>query len=229
MKFPFSEIEEKIGYTFRNKELLLEAFTHSTYANLHGGKDNERLEYLGDSVLQLIVTEWQYLRDEKAREGVLTKERQKLVCKEALDSAVEALGIERYLLTEGSRWNVSKKSVSSLFESLTAAIYLDGGYEAAKSFVLQYGNLHTETEVDNPKGALQEFLQKRGEDVPQYRVEKSGQDHIPFFRCEVSAMGESARGEGRSRKEAETTAAARLLWELSRSTPTEKRGKNSKK
>ena len=83
MDFPFAEIERKIGYTFRNKSLLKTAFTHSTYANRYREKSNERLEYLGDAVLQLIVTEWQFRKDSQATEGKLTARRQKLVCKDA--------------------------------------------------------------------------------------------------------------------------------------------------
>ena len=79
MPFPYAEVEEKIGYTFKNKELLITAFTHSTYANTYGGEDNERMEYLGDSVLQLVVTEWQY-KECGGTEGDLTRDRQKLVC-----------------------------------------------------------------------------------------------------------------------------------------------------
>ena len=215
-EFPYGEIERKIGYTFRNKALLKEAFTHSTYANAHGGKDNERLEYLGDAVLQLVVTEWQYGRDKKASEGVLTRERQKLVCQNALDSAVDGLGIGRYLLVSGSKANVGQKTTSSLFETVVGAIYLDGGYAAAQAFILAHGNLTLKKELENPKGALQEFLQGKGEQPPAYRCEKSGKDNAPVFRCTVSALNERAVGEGKSKKEAEQTAAARLLWELSR-------------
>ena len=139
--FPFAEIEEKIGYVFEDKALLKEAFTHSTYANVYGGKDNERMEYLGDAVLQLVVTEWQYSRHKRAEEGVLTRERQKLVCEDALDEAVQALGIQKYLLVSGGRANVGKKTVSSLFETVIAAIYLDSGYAPAKEFILKYGRL----------------------------------------------------------------------------------------
>ena len=168
MPFPYTEIENTIGYTFRDKSLLQEAFTHSTYANAHGGKDNERLEYLGDAVLQLVVTEWQYKDDEFADEGELTRERQKLVCGDALDDAVENLNLQKYLLIEGGRANVGKKTVSSLFESVAAAIYLDGGYDQAKQFILRYAVLKKSRNCQNPKGALQEFLQGQGKALPVY-------------------------------------------------------------
>lgn len=224
MLFPVAEIEKKLGYTFKDKALLREAFTHSSYVNRHGGKNNERMEYLGDTVLQLVVTEWQYFRDEKASEGRMTAERQKLVCKSALDSAAEALELDKYLLKEGGRQNVGSKTVSSIFEAVVAAIYLDGGYKAAKKFVLKHGNLRA-VENDNPKGALKEFLEKRGEDAPVYQTAKTGSDNAPLFHCTAFALGESAFGEGKTKKQAEATAAARLLWELEKNPPKKPRKK----
>ena len=214
--FPYQEIEAKLGYTFKRKQLLEEAFTHSSYANRHGGKDNERLEYLGDAVLQLVVTEWQYKKDKHASEGKLTAKRQKLVCKDALDTAIDGLGVWEYLRASGTQYNIRGKAKSSLFEAITAAIYLDGGYMAAKRFILEHGNIRFDVTEGNPKGDLKEFLEKRGEQEPRYEVEQSGKDNAPIFHCNVYAMGATARGDGRTKKEAEATAASRLLWELKR-------------
>ncbi|MBQ8685016.1 MAG: ribonuclease III [Clostridia bacterium] len=217
MELPVAEIEAKIGYTFRNKNLLKEAFTHASYTSRYGGRNNERLEYLGDSVLQLVVTEWQYRKSPKASEGELTAKRQKIVCKNALDSAVDALDIWQYLLKSGrTEYNVKGKAKSSLFEAVTAAIYLDGGYKAAKKFILEHGNISLDIKVDNPKGDLKEFLEKRSVEEPRYEVVKTGKDNSPVFHCTARALGESAAGEGRTKREAEATAAARLLWELSK-------------
>ncbi len=215
MSFPFAEIEEKLGYTFRDRELLRQAFTHSTYGNLYGVPDNERMEYLGDAVLELVVTEWQYEKDKRA-EGKLSEARQHLVCKEALDSAVDGLGIYGYLLRRGRQQNLGDKTKSNLFEAVTAAIYLDGGFFAAKKFVLAHGNITMHGETQNYKGALQEFLQARGEPVPTYTSTRQGPDHAPVFRTRVEAMGEYAEGEGKNNREAETVAASRLLWELTK-------------
>lgn len=214
MSFPYQEIERVLGYTFRDKALLKEAFTHSTYANIHGGKDNERLEYLGDAVLQLIVTEWQYKDDERANEGELTRERQKLVCGDALDDAVENLKLQKYLLIEGGRANVGKKTVSSIFEAVAAAIYLDGGYEEAKKFILRYA-VFKKLSRENPKGELQEFLQAQNKELPVYTCEKEGKDNAPIFRCQAKADGQTAYGEGKSKKQAEQAAAEKLLKKLS--------------
>ncbi|MBO5457596.1 MAG: ribonuclease III [Clostridia bacterium] len=210
-EFPYAEIEKKIGYRFRDRKLLKQAFTHSTYAHAFGGEDNERMEYLGDSVLQLVVTEWQYERNMQAQEGQLTRERQKYVCEEALDDAVRAAGLEEYLLVVGSSANVGKKTVSSLFETVVAALYLDGGYEVAKTFILAFGGLERELHSANYKGAVQEYLQQRGIEPPVYRTEKTGKDNAPTFYTTVSAMGVTARGEGGSKKQAEQNAARALL------------------
>lgn len=217
MQLPIAEIEEKLGYTFRNKNLLIEAFTHSSYTSRYGGKSNERLEYLGDSVLQLVVTEWQYRKSPKASEGELTAKRQKIVCKNALDSATDGLDIWQYLLKSGkTEYNVKGKAKSSLFEAVTGAIYLDGGYKSAKKFILDHGNVRLDIKVDNPKGELKEFLEKRSVEEPRYEVVKSGKDNAPIFHCTVYALGESATGEGKTKREAEATSAGRLLWELKR-------------
>ncbi len=214
MKLPYAEIEKKLGYTFENKEFLQEAFTHVTYAQHYGGVHNDRMEYLGDAVLQMVVTEWQYKMDRQATAGRMTGQRQKLVCKNALDSAVDGLGVFEYLLHEGTEYNLNGKPKSSLFEAITAAIYLDGGYQAAKQFIFRHGNLRLDGKSSNPIGDLKEYLEGRGEKQAVVNVEKFGKDHSPLFHCTLTAMGEEAKGEGKTIKEAQATAAARLLWEL---------------
>ena len=211
MTFELKESEKRIGYTFRNKELLITAFTHSTYANVHGGEDNERLEFLGDSVLQMVVSEALYFSKEKdraLREGEMTVLRQMMVRKEALLDAVERLGLKDFLLIEGGAANVGDKTVSSLFETVTAAIYLDSGYRAAKKFISD--NLVFRVER-NFKGELQELLQKRGEHTPRYVLEKEGKDNNPLFVCHATASGVQAEGSGKSKAAAEQAAAKKLL------------------
>lgn len=214
MSLPFSEIEKKIGYTFKDKALLEEAFTHKTYSNAYGGKHNDRLEYLGDAVLELVITEWQYDKDEKATSGKMTSVRQKLVCQPALDSAIDGLGVYGYLRYKGTEYNLQGKPKSSLFEAIVAAIYLDGGYKNAKRFILKHGNIHIESQATNAIGELKEFLEKLGEPRATSSFTKTGKDNAPHFYCTLKAMGEEAKGEGKSKKEAEATASARLLWEL---------------
>ena len=160
MRLPIAELEEKIGYEFKDKNLLKQAFVHSSYGGMKGIQDNERMEYLGDSVLQLVVTEWQYLRD-GSDEGKMTSDRQKLVCEDTLLAEVHELGLEKYLLYSGKlSQNVGKKAVSSLFETLVAAIYLDGGYEAVKGFILER---MSDRDTTNYKGVLQEFFKNSKE------------------------------------------------------------------
>lgn len=213
MSFPYAEIEEKLGYTFKDKALLKTAFTHSTYANNVGGKDNERMEYLGDAVLQLLVTERQFLTS-SANEGSLTQARQRLVCEDALYDTVKKLGLEGYLLISGGKSNVGKKTVSSLYETSLAAIYLDGGYAPAKAFVEKTLLEEKTVSEGNPKSRLQEFLQSKGWALPVYESKKKGKDNAPVFECKVSAQDKTAYGEGGSKRQAEQNAARSLLDKL---------------
>lgn len=211
-----SEAEKRIGYVFKDKTLLRTAFTHSTYSNAHGGEDNERLEYLGDSVLQLVVSEELYFfrkNGKLLKEGEMTSLRQMLVRKESLLQAAERLGLREFLLIEGGAANVGGKTVSSLFETVTAAVYLDGGYEAAKKFISDKLSFRDER---NYKGELQEFLQGRGEPPPEYESEKRGKDNEPSFVCRVKALGARAEGRGGSKVAAEQEAAKKLLEALER-------------
>ena len=213
MSFPRAEIEQKIEYVFQDERLLETAFTHSTYSNAHGGKDNERLEYLGDAVLQLIVTEWQ-IQTSKAQEGALTQARQKLVCEDALYQAIKDMDIVQYLRISGGKANVGKKTVSSLFETVIAAIYLDGGYQPAKTFAHRFLLNATRTQERNPKGELQEYLQSIGGELPVYESQKEGKDNAPTFVCKASAQGKIGTGTGNSKRQAEQSAAASLLAQL---------------
>ena len=138
----------------------------------------------------------------------MTVLRQMMVRKEALLDAVERLGLKDFLLIEGGAANVGDKTVSSLFETVTAAIYLDSGYRAAKKFISD--NLVFRVER-NFKGELQELLQKRGEHTPRYVLEKEGKDNNPLFVCHATASGVQAEGSGKSKAAAEQAAAKKLL------------------
>ena len=202
------KIESVIGYTFRNPELLKVALTHSSYANEHGGESNERMEYLGDAVIQLFVSERLYGMG--GDEGVMTQRRQKLVSAEPLEEAVKRLGLDRFLIHAGGKENVGKKAISSLFESVTAAIYLDGGAKEARRFVIS--NLFFEESGErNYKGELQELLQSHGSRPSYTLLSKSGEDHAPVFSVKAEADGKIAEGKGKSRKTAEQNAAKAML------------------
>ena len=144
----------------------------------------------------------------------MTSARQKLVCKAALDTATDGLGVWQYLLYEGTLENLRGKPKSSLFEAITAAIYLDGGYIAAQNFILAHGNLRMTKNTENFIGKLKEFLEKRGQAQPQEQMTQSGKPNMPTFRCTLTVLGESAEGEGKTKREARAVASARLLWEL---------------
>ncbi len=216
----FADAETRLKYKFRDGSLLETAFTHSTYANAHGTESNERLEYLGDSVLQLVVSELLYFQESDGgkglSEGEMTTLRQTLVRKEALLAAAGRLELGKYLLAEGGAANVGDKTISSLFETVTAAIYLDGGYEAAKTFVLTNLENTDIRSTRNYKGLLQEWLQKRGCPHPDYEGTKTGKDNSPVFVCTARGGGAEAEGTGRSKVSAEQEAAKKLLEILSK-------------
>ena len=206
--FPFSEIEEKLGYTFRDKALLYTAFTHSSYAYENGTESNERLEFLGDAVLQLAVTEMLLLRS-NADEGKLTELRKQYVSRPALEKAEGRARLMGYLLHTGGEENIGGKTRSNLFEAVIGALYLDGGMEAAQKFLKMY---LSEIEMENYKTILQEYVQERHMPAPDYKTcEEDGK-----FVCTVSALGESAAGRGLNKKAAETDAAKRLYEKLVR-------------
>lgn len=205
------EAEALIGYRFADRALLIEALTHKSWSNLSGGANNERLEFLGDAVLELVVSEWLYAAHPSAEEGELTALRQQYVSKTALGRLCRREGLMRFLRFSGGEQNLGKKTVESLPEALLGAIYLDGGLKAARKFVAQS---LTPAQVVNYKSLLQEFVQKRTKVTPEYSSREQGGVH----RCTVRAMGEEAQGEGENRPEAEYAAAEKLYRKLTENT-----------
>lgn len=199
----YEEAEGVIGYSFRNRGLLLTAFTHSTFAGHYGEESNERLEFLGDAVLQLVVTEMLYA-DSRDDEGILTERRKQYVSKPALESAEERMGLMRFLRYFGGEESIRGKTRSNLFEAVTGAIYLDGGLEAAAKFLERHLSI---IGSENYKSMLQEYTQERERETPRYRVRETESG----FECTVSALGVSSAGMGASKKAAETEAARNLL------------------
>ena len=211
--FPYEQIERLAGYTFQDKALLLTAFTHSSYAKAHGGEDNERLEYLGDAILDLLVAEWQYAGN-RGNEGEMTKERMRLVNEGALYRTVKGMGLEQFLLYQGGQANVGEKTVSSLYETLIGAIYLDGGLSAAREFLLRHFP-KSDTQV-NYKGKLQEYLQDKGCPLPTYQTNKTGKDNAPTFFTTAKAAGKIGEGVGSDKRSSQQAAAKSLLEQLQR-------------
>ncbi len=197
------EAERILGYTFKNRELLKACFTHRSYSNLFECKDNERLEFLGDAVLELAVTEQLFRTREGEGEGALTELRQRLVSQSALERASERLGLMRYLRHSGGESNLGGKTSSNLFEAVVGGIYLDGGMEEVRPFLLRNLSLIAPA---NYKTLLQEFVQERTKSRPVYETHAEGEGYV----CTVSALERRAEGRGESKKAAETSAAEQL-------------------
>lgn len=223
-------LESLIGYTFSNAGLLEEALTHASLAKKlkHELQSNQRLEFLGDAVLQLIVTEELFKMFPDFTEGRLTKLRSRVVSRRALARFAMAIHLGDYvLLGKGEEATGGRRRLSTLadaFESLIGAVYLDAGPVPARELVLrlfeaEIGNMVTSPEERNPKGELQESLQAIHPQAPVYRViGESGPDHRRVFQSEVSWRDKVlATGKGKSKKEAEARAAAEALrlrvWE----------------
>ena len=217
-------IEIILGYKFRNPLLLAEALTHPSlaYESQKAHFDNQRLEFLGDAVLQLALTEHLFRSFPDVTEGRMTKLRAHLVSRNALAQFAVSLRLGTYiLLGKGEEASGGRKRSSTLadaFEALLGAIYLDSGYSSARDLVVglfeqEIGAISMSSEEGNPKGTLQELLQAIGSEAPSYRiVGESGPDHRKVFHAQVFWNGLLlAQGRGKSKKEAEVRAATEAL------------------
>ncbi len=221
-------LEEQIGYKFSNKELLTTALTHSSYSNesrRHGVECNERLEFLGDAVLGAIVAEYLYKRFPRMSEGTMTRLRADMVCEKNLAVAAEKIKLGMYLLIgKGEEHNggrIRSSILADAMEAVIAALFLDGGYEAAKGFIRKlilepFEASDKVPDVDR-KTALQELVQKKSNQVLEYRlVGESGPDHAKTFTVMVVLNGKPvSKGEGKSKKDAEQDAARHAIEVLS--------------
>jgi ribonuclease-3 len=223
-------LERCIGYKFRNSLLLAEALTHPSLSferkTFHF--DNQRLEFLGDAVLQLVVTHHFYRLFPNFDEGHLTKLRSRVVSREGLKKHAYQLGLGAYLMLgrgeEASGGRTRASTLADAFEALVGAIYLDSDLETVRRFLLRVigedlASIVNEPAEHNPKGELQEILQSISLTSPAYEVvSESGPDHQKFFICRVIwEQKELGRGEGQSKKQAEINAASSALvsklWE----------------
>ncbi|MGI8820940.1 MAG: ribonuclease III [Chthoniobacterales bacterium] len=223
-------LEERIGHKFRNSLLLAEALTHPSlgHETQRHHFDNQRLEFLGDAVLQLLITEHLYGLFPRAAEGKLTKLRSRLVSREALRGHAQRLELGQYLMMgrgeEASGGRQRTSTLADAFEALLGAIYLDTDLETARRFVLtlaaeDLAQLEVEPMDVNPKGNLQELLQAISPRSPAYELlSECGPEHEKTFVVRVlwegTVLGE---GSGRSKKQAETAAALAAMqqrrWE----------------
>jgi ribonuclease-3 len=223
-------LEQRLDYKFRNPLLLAEALTHPSlgYETQRHHFDNQRLEFLGDAVLQLIYTEFLFDTYPDFPEGELTKLRARLVSREGLRINADALDLGKYLMMgrgeEATGGRSRASSLADAYEALMGALYLDSDYVTVRRIVLtqtreRLENLSPEDGTTNPKGRLQEILQSIAPLSPSYEiVEQSGPEHLKQFVSRILWEGrELGRGSGSSKKEAETQAARlaleKRLWE----------------
>ena len=215
------DLAERIGYRFRDIRLLETALTHASYSNEHGVPSYERLEFLGDAVLQIVVSRYLYERYDDIPEGLLTKYRQYLVCETTLAKVAADLSLGDYLLLgkgEAAGTGRSRPSIlADAVESLLAAVYLDGGMEAVEPIVFALLQSELDNCVKNRNGdyktRLQQLVEQDGSETLEYTVvTRRGPDHAPTYvmeaRINSNAVG---RGEGRSKHEAEQAAAREAL------------------
>lgn len=201
----YEEIEKRIGYVFKNKELLKTALTHTSFANMHDVQSNEKLEYLGDSILEFIASKYLYNNYEKLNEGEMTKVRAAVVCEESLHAVAMKLELGKYLITSKGEGfgNVKNKAIlADSIEAIIAAIYLDSNLENAEKFIIQ--NLKEAVEIASHhvgtkdyKTVLQEKLQIHGNVKIEYIIiSEKGPDHNKQFEAEVLCDGKKlANGE----------------------------------
>ncbi|MBQ1619838.1 MAG: ribonuclease III [Oscillospiraceae bacterium] len=221
-------LEEKLNYHFHNVALLQEALRHSSYANEHRGANvfsNERLEFLGDSVLGFVTAEYLFAKHPTAPEGELTRIRALLVCEDSLHEVAQRLELGQYLLLghgeESGGGRTRASTLADAVEAVFAAVYLDGGIDAARRLIHRV-LLDTEREDvaeekrRDYKTLLQEFVQRSPNQTLAYvMVGESGPDHAKTFLAEVHLNGERiGSGSGRSKKEAEQMAARDAMEKL---------------
>ncbi len=203
---------------------MRQALTHPSVAHERGRTvpHNQRLEFLGDAVLGLVLTQEMYERFPEVSEGPLTKARAQLINRRTLAEQARQIGLQEYLiLSRGEEANLGRSRASALadaFEAVIGAVFMDGGFEQARGFVLRcfrraFGEMKDIPTLDNPKGELQELLQSGSAEGPHYEmVRASGPDHDREFECVVTHGGrELGRGRGKSKKAAESEAALAAL------------------
>jgi ribonuclease-3 len=223
----FDALQSRIEYQFKDISLLRLALTHPSVAHEQGRliQHNQRLEFLGDAVLGLVLSRELYDKFPLVSEGPLTKARAQMINSRTLADQAHRIDLQNDLiLSRGEEANQGRNRASALadgYEALIGAVFLDGGFEAARSFVLRafreaFGELTSIPHLDNPKGELQEMLQSKSPDAPEYVMTgATGPDHDRDFECVVTHGGvELGRGRGKSKKAAESEAAVAALKAL---------------
>lgn len=222
-----ADLQQRLGYKFRDENLLRLALTHPSIAHEQNisTPHNQRLEFLGDAVLGAVLSQQLYEKFPEADEGLLTKSRAKLVNATSLTAHGRAVDLGAHMILSRGEENTGGRARPSIladaFEALLGAIFLDGGFDAAREFILRefaadYAELALPAGIENPKGELQEFLQAKSPVAPIYQlISAAGPDHDRNFVCAVLHDGvELGRGSGKSKKTAESEAALAALKKL---------------
>lgn len=220
-----NEFENKIGYHFQNRNYLRQALSHSSYANemrLSKLANNERLEFLGDAVLELISSEYIFRTNEKMHEGEMTKLRASLVCEPTLAMCAREIDLGNYILLgkgEIATGGATRDSIlSDAFEAVIGAIYLDGGFTSAKEFIMKYvlDDIDSKKLFFDSKTILQEIVQADYKEPLQYKLlGESGPDHDKIFTVAAIVDGkELSQGTGKTKKAAEQAAAYQAILKL---------------
>lgn len=215
----YTVLQKRMNYTFKQRTYLEEALRHPS---LSGALDNQRLEFLGDRVLGLIIAEELLVRDPSAKEGDLAPRFNQLVRKESCANVADTLQLGHEIkLGRSEAMSGGRRKIALLgdvMESMIAAVYLDGGFDAARKFILaQWAQMLDEVPKDavDPKTRLQEMVQAQGEAPPRYElIERTGPDHAPEFIVAVHTKQHSAQGKGSNKRSAQADAAATLLTQL---------------
>lgn len=223
-QYSIEKLEQKIAYTFRNRELVMQAVTHSSYANerkINRIKNYERIEFLGDAVLELVSSEFLYEKHDEMPEGQLSRTRAAMVCEPSLAACARDLELDRFILLGKGEEMTGGRSrdsiVSDVMEALIGAIYLDGGFEKAKEFIQRFvlEDLEHKALFYDAKSMLQVEAQKTGEDVHYVLAGESGPEHDKIFCVEVYQGGKLlGKGSGHNKKKAEQQAACEALMQL---------------
>jgi ribonuclease-3 len=218
-------LQERIGYKFKNETLLKRAITHSSYVNeqkINKTGDYERLEFLGDAVLELVASEFLYKEHSKVPEGELSKMRASMVCEPSLAFCAREIELGKFILLGKGEENTGGRErdsiISDVMEAVTGAIYLDGGFEEAKKYINRFilSDLENKQLFYDSKSNLQELIQsKLKKDFHYELLEESGPEHEKTFVVEVFLEDESlGTGKGRTKKAAEQQAAYHALLRL---------------
>lgn len=224
-KYPLERLEEKIGYHYKKKELLQQALTHSSFANeqkINKSKDYERLEFLGDAVLELVSSEFLFHNNPQLSEGKLTKLRASMVCEPTLAFCARDLELHEYIrLGKGEEMTGGRHRdsiISDVMEAVIGSLYLDGGFKIAHDFIHSFvlSDLEDKILFYDAKTVLQEMIQETPQGSLSYRlIKEEGPDHDKIFLVEACINGKPvSQGEGRTKKAAEQQAAYEAILML---------------